>query len=85
MLYCVYLLLHTVDRYGGEEITKAVSGMFTDELMTEKEFSENLQQLSQFLVNLLQFLLDTENEVDVVRAYSVCFNRVLQFEYEGKP
>ena len=59
--------------------------MFTDsEETTENQFNRELQQLSDFLVDLLHYLLKTKNEVDLVKAYFVCYNRVLNFERKGK-
>ena len=80
-------LVFTVDKYGCEEIAEAVSETFTDELRVN-EFNKELQQISSFLVKLLNFLLRAsaviKNEVDLVKAYFECYNWVLNFEYKGK-
>ena len=54
--------------------------MLTDEIM------EKLQQLSKFLVNLLDYLLscNIQSKADLVKAFFVCYNQVLKFEYKGK-
>lgn len=86
--YAFAVFASTVDTYRGEDnITNVVFGMFTNKLMTETEFSKDLQRLSKFLVDLLPTLLNTVDEVNLVKAYFVCFNQVLKFEYEyeGKP
>ena len=67
------------DKCGCEEITKAVSGTFTEK--TENQFNKEVKQVSDFLIHLPRFLLDTQNEVELVKAYFVCYNRVLNFEY----
>ena len=52
------IVASTVDKYGCEEIAEAVSEMFADsEETTENQFNRELQQLSDFLVDLLHYLL----------------------------
>ena len=83
---CVFNVVHTllfastVGKYEYEEIAEAISAMPTDEIM------EKLQLLSHFLVNLLDYLLSCsiQHEADLVVAYFVCYNQVLNFEYKGK-
>ena len=82
-LQCTYsIVASTVDEYECEEIAEAVSGMFTDKI------TEKFQQLTKFLVNLLEYLLhircSIESKADLVKAYFVCYKQVLNFEYKGK-
>ena len=56
---------------------------FTDK-PTENEFRKELQQLSNFLLYLLQYLLKTHDKVDLVKDYFVCYKQILNFEYKGK-
>ena len=74
------IVASTVDKYECEEIEKTVSGMFADEI------KEKLQQLTEFLVNLLEYLLscNIQPKADLVKAYFVCYKQVLNFEYKGK-
>ena len=77
------LFASTVDGKGCEEIAEAVSGTFTDE-PAENEFSKELQQLSNFLLDLLRFLLTTHDKLELVEAYFECYKQILNFEYKGK-
>ena len=82
-MYTYSIFAIAVGKYGREEISEAVSGMLTVEI-TENQFGKELQQLSESLVDLLHYLLDTQDEIDLVIAYFVCYNWVLKFEYKGK-
>ena len=84
-LHTMFFFASTVDKYGCEEIAEAISGTFTDEL-TVNEFSKEIQQLSKFFVDLLNYLrcADIKYEVNLVKAYFKCYNWVLNFEYKGK-
>ena len=80
-LQCTYsIVVSTVNKYECEETAEAISRIFTDEIM------EQWQQLTKFLVKLLNFLLSCNlpSQADLAKAYFVCYNQVLKFEYKGK-
>ena len=56
--------------------------------MVTDKITEKLQQLTKFLVNLLEYLLcircNIQSKADLVKAYFVCYKQVLNFEYKGK-